>query len=76
MGIGNLEEWFFSRPPASLSLPLMGIGNTVLAAIRYVQNGDLITPHGDRELGPKKGQLRRTRLIAPHGDRERGLPVE
>ena len=49
MGIGNLTTARPETASASLSLPLMGIGNPVRGRRRPFRRPALITPHGDRK---------------------------
>ena len=50
MGIGNEHRRLSIGHHVGRSLPLMGIGNDVFSAdLRH--DLELITPHGDRELG-------------------------
>ena len=70
MGIGNGVNSSASTGSIQPHYPSWGSGTLVLRRL-LARNGQLITPHGDRER--PRLRARRTRsfhLITPHGDRE------
>ena len=73
MGIGNRAWVRRQGRVGTISLPLMGIGNTY-GDNYYAVDLSLITPHGDRKLAYSTTPLPlRHELITPHGDRKRDV---
>ena len=68
MGIGNVRSREACCAPNTLSLPLMGIGNSCYLGHREMIL-KLITPHGDwKREKPYYHDPAQNRLITPHGD--------